>query len=237
MKIPYWRMLINACGNLPAYQQLKDTPLKRMVVYILLLLVIFGIVPFFSMIFLPGYENWSIPDMTIQNGVLSSTVDQPYTINDEPEFTVILDTTGTVEDLDEGKIGMIIGESSVIVKRRAYETREYDFSAVEEFTITKSSLKNILRVLIIVGLLIGLLAYGVFLVGYFFFISLFGMLFQKMFKTHLRYQQLWVVCVFAYTPVIILGILLNLVGVIFMFRNTLLYLVFLGVIIRSLPYQ
>jgi hypothetical protein len=78
-----------------------------------------------------------LPEITINDGEVSSPVDQPY-VHDWEEFVFILDTTGSITSLDEYKNGVLITKRTIFVKsieNGRIKTEEYDLSMVTSLNI------------------------------------------------------------------------------------------------------
>jgi hypothetical protein len=73
----------------------------------------------------------------ITQGHLSTTLPEPVALGDS-RFAFILDTTGRTNNLLPFKSAVFVSETKAIVKKNSFETREYNFSALPDFSITSS---------------------------------------------------------------------------------------------------
>jgi hypothetical protein len=95
-----------------------------------------------------------MPAITINQGIVSADVEQPYRWSDpsDPSFVLVIDTTGAtnVDDLDKG---VLLTESQLHVKRSAYETRTFELREVEHFSVDSTRLMGWARPLQVVLML------------------------------------------------------------------------------------
>jgi len=87
---------------------------------------------------LPKLLAGQIPDidLTIRNGLASTTVRQPFVAGDG-KFIFILNTTGKLEDLDKYPAGILILEDRIVAKKDTADVRIYPLKDFPDGTFTK----------------------------------------------------------------------------------------------------
>lgn len=87
-----------------------------------------------------------LPPVSIrmQGGRFSTNLPPPLTLGDR-EFAVLVNPSGTINDLAPYQTGLLVTETHAIFKKSAFETRMFDFSAVPDFTLTSSQVMDYLR--------------------------------------------------------------------------------------------
>src|SRR5688572_25888458 len=97
----FLRQLVSLCSSFRAYREVCDQPLTSSIKYLVKLMLLLGVIMMVT--FIPvllaaigRFSDWAeatLPDFTIENGVVKTDVTQPYVSGDK-NFRVILDTTG-----------------------------------------------------------------------------------------------------------------------------------------------
>lgn len=79
-----------------------------------------------------------LPNININNGVVSFDKPSPYIINDDKTGRpiIIFDTSGKYTSLEGQEAQLLLTESKFIYRKDRFETREYDLSNVPEFSLT-----------------------------------------------------------------------------------------------------
>lgn len=156
-----------------------------------------------------------VPEITIQDGKVSSPVPQPY-IQQGEEFTFILDTTGQTTALEAPR-GMLLTATELIYRKSAVETRRYSLAQIKALTITPPIVEAWMAmaqqwlwvavgVAAFAGLWIAKLAQVLFW-------SLLGLLVRAVFKRAVSYRGLFNVGVYALTVPMVLEAALVLAGI------------------------
>lgn len=180
-----------------------------------------------------------MPIIKIHNGEVSIDQPSPHFIRDPQsnKILAIIDTSGQITSLAKTRALVLLTKDKLYVRRSAKEVRVYDLKRVDNREITKTFLYHILNFAKAWGVV---LLYPILLiVSYLYRImqallyALFGMLvFAKITKASLNYQQLLRLSIIAVTPAIILGTVFNFFSIIFPYQwttyfvMTLLYLFF-----------
>ena len=99
----FLRTALRLCSGFRPYQEIRDVPFFSSVKYLLKLMTVLALALVLTMIpaLLAAIDQFAdladqhLPPMTIEDGRVSTAVDQPYTTG-TPAFRIIVDTTGTV---------------------------------------------------------------------------------------------------------------------------------------------
>jgi hypothetical protein len=78
-----------------------------------------------------------LPEISIQDGEVSSPAEQPY-IHEWEEFVFVLDTTGSITSLDDYQNGVLITKKSIIIRtieNGRVKTEEHDLSMLTSLNI------------------------------------------------------------------------------------------------------
>ena len=160
------------------------------------------------------WVNEKLPEITVKNGILSADCSQPFSI-EEGSWTLIIDTTGTINDLSEHDRGILLKRNEILYKENEYAQRKYDISQMKDFTLNQDTIKPMKKVALRV---LGPILLAVFVFYFFiskiihaFFFSLSGLIFNKIAKGELNYQDIFKISIAALTPSFILAVLLEIV--------------------------
>jgi hypothetical protein len=175
-----------------------------------------------------------LPEVQIVDGVVSTSVTEPYFYGDE-NFIFIIDTTGGTTAVDVSyQQGILLAKNKVILKLSTIETREYDLSKIKSFTLDKEALKSWQKSS-------SRLALPVLLVGFFFyllvikgiqilFFSVIALIINNNIQANLKYENLFNISLFALTPPVLFTTVFTVFGFRFPFFGffyVIIYLIFL----------
>lgn len=131
------------------YKKIARQKLSATFFYFLLLLFLVSVATASSSFFYVKSElervvHWAekhLPPITVRNGELSSTVEQPYTVAD-PQFVFILDTTGKVTRFDpQVRQGVLVMKDRVIIKREGSENQDFLLNWIRELNLDAPTLR------------------------------------------------------------------------------------------------
>jgi hypothetical protein len=171
-----------------------------------------------------------VPEITITDGQVSIQEPQPYYIRDPDSNDVlaVIDTTGTITSLEEPNAFCLLMKTKVMWRKSDFETRSFDLSQVESFTLDRDRIMDFLSV---VGKFLAVIMYPfVLLSSYVYRIiqaliyAAIGLLFASACKVSLSYGALLRLAVAAMTPCMIIKTVLGLAGVYVPCVASLLYL-------------
>jgi len=152
----------------------------------------------------------NIPKIEITNGEVTADVSQPF-VKEMEDFVMIIDTTGQTMEIDKKyKTGVLLTKNKIIVKNDEVRSQEFDLSKIQKFQVTKESFKKVSKyfVLALIPFVIGIQFV------YFFFAkiaqSVVAGIVVMIAKPGLRFVNVLNVCIYAVTPVSLLGLLMTL---------------------------
>ena len=106
----------------------------------------------------PSFESFleQIPSVSIENGLVTTDAIEPYYLQatGEPEILFVIDTTGEVTSLgSEVEEGLLLTRDTLYFKRSQFETREFDLSQIESFSIDGSIIRGWMKPLALLSVL------------------------------------------------------------------------------------
>ena len=176
-----------------------------------------------------------LPPLQIEQGVLTTDVQQPYVIRlpemDEP--FLVIDTRGTPAGEDEFQAPVVLQADRMIIDNQG-EVRSYPFEHISQFTLNKAELSAWVDTMM--GY-VKLLAYVPLLVSEFIYRALQvviyavgGLVFAAWLKVRLPYGVLLRLTCVALTPSLLLGLLVSGLGLNYGLMSLVLFLVSQGYI-------
>jgi hypothetical protein len=178
------------------------------------------------------------PTVTIRKGTASTEEPQPYFIRDEKtgKPLMIIDTTGGISTLKGTTASILLTGKSLIVRKDANETRTFDLSTVDNFTVGKTDLYNLMDMLedwfaVMIfpfALLFSFIFHSIEVLIY----AAAAALFLRRSSSSLPFRALFRLAVISITPVMIVGTVLFMAGVevpywwLFSFMLVMIYLYF-----------
>jgi hypothetical protein len=159
------------------------------------------------------------PAITIKNGVVSSPVQQPFTIDDKktgkPIF--VLDTTGKITSIDETPAIILLTTNKLIYRDpNQSQVRIVDLSKTQYFYIDQAKIQGWMNAF---STWFAVAAFPLALLGSFIYrliqiliYALIGMAFAAMFKVKLEFPTLMRIAAVAITPVVAADTLVWLTG-------------------------
>jgi hypothetical protein len=185
-----------------------------------------------------------IPEISITNGELSISEAEPYYIKvpDSEEVLVVIDTTGTIETLEDANAPCLLTKNKITWRKSEFETQTLDLSQIEEFSLNSDDVmgwvRTISKFLVVMTYPAALLGSYVFRIVQALLYGVVGLLFGLLFKAKLSYESLVRLAVVAMTPCMLVKTILGMAdihlpraGLIFL-MVTLAYL-FLAVKVNS----
>lgn len=160
-----------------------------------------------------------VPTITITDGEASIDEPQPYYIR-EPEtekVIAIIDMTGGITSLADTEAKALLTRTQVVLEQNEVETRTYDLSQIEEFTLDQERINGWLatakKYAVPALYPLALLISFVFRIVQVLLYAVVGLLFASLVKSRRGYGQLVRLAVVAVTPCIIIKTLLGIFDV------------------------
>lgn len=163
-----------------------------------------------------------VPPITIEDGVLSADVEQPYYIVEDPDdptsaVIAVIDTTGQFNSLEDVDAPILITAEKVYHRENANKTETFEFSGIDGFQMNRDDVHSwggrLARwawVLIFPFGFIGSFVYRLIQV---LVAALVGLIIASAVKRTLSYGALIRLSAVAITPAIVFGTVLVLLGV------------------------
>jgi len=175
-----------------------------------------------------------VPTIRITNGEASIDEPQPYPIKDPKsgEILVLIDTTGSINSLDQTEALVLVTKTELIARKSDVETRTFSFAGVENLTLNQQIIEGWLNIAktFLVAMIYPFVVLGSFMfriVQALIYAAL-GILFAKWRKVELPYGALLRLSVTAVTPAIIAKTLLGVGGVHLPFAGLWYFLAAMG---------
>ncbi len=177
-----------------------------------------------------------LPEIRIENGVVSTDVQEPFII-EEKDFIFIIDTTGKITTVDPSyKQGILLTRNKLIHRQSEIETRAYDLSKIKSFTVNKEAMERWRKAssrfafpfLVVILFPYYVVAKQIQIL----FFSLIALIANTATKANLKYENLFNISLFALTPPVLLATIFNLAGLriplfLSVFLYTVIYIIFL----------
>ncbi|NNJ70534.1 MAG: DUF1189 family protein [Kiritimatiellales bacterium] len=186
-----------------------------------------------------------IPEIQIQNGLVSINKPQPYYIKDSRGLPVaIIDTTGSMNYIDDESVKVLLTETRLIVRRGRHLYNTFNLDMVESLYLDKHAINGWVNTL---RNSVAPLSYGIFLMlSYIFavmvllFASVAGLIIASVMHSNLSFSTALRIATVAVTPAIIFITISASAGLqiptIVFTGITLLYL-FLGIKACTINYE
>lgn len=158
----------------------------------------------------------AVPQLRIENGRVSSQVQQPYVWENE-EFAIILDTTGAVTRLDsEYEQGVLITERKLFVRRSPTESREYDLSQFPDLVLNDAAWDEWIGTIrswiwVVVATSTFLWLWVLKLIHVLIWSTL-GLLVAPLLQRKLTFRALWNISIYALSAPLLYDLALNILG-------------------------
>lgn len=185
----------------------------------LLLLVIVCSIPLMIAI-VTGFENFmkndgkyiinQLPEITFSNGTASMDKESPYFIKSkagETLFVIDLSDSAGITEL-QGSAKVLLTKNKLIAQQKENETRTYDLSKVQNFTLNAQKIYGWIGYAWIGYVII----FAVMIVFFYIyrlvqalFNALIGLIISSILKINLDYSSLLYICMVAITPVAVLA--------------------------------
>ncbi len=167
------------------------------------------------------YEEFStkfypqIPEMTIKNGELTTPEKRPYLIKDPKKDAVvaIIDTSGKYQTLDKSSAEILVTKHAIFYQNKSKLGRSHEFDSDLNLEIKPVQLESKLK---IIFNWMWILVFPVFILVSFTYrivqsalYAIIGEIFAHILKIPLTYGEIFKISIFAITPAIIIGTLLD----------------------------
>ncbi len=179
------------------------------------------------------------PVITIKNGVTSIDKPSPYIIKDDETGNdlMIFDMSGENTSLENTEAQLLLTASTFIYRKSAMETREYDLSNINDFSLTHEKIRswaeigNYISILLYLLIIPCALLYRMFLVLIY---SLVGLIIQAILQTKYSFGKIYHLAVIAITPAFVADKLLGYFDIDFFGWSLLCFMISIGYLFFAL---
>jgi hypothetical protein len=178
-----------------------------------------------------------IPELVVKDGKLSTPQPRPYFINiagdeDHSHLTMVIDTTGQYQDLQQTHTNFLITENKIITQKNANEIRINTFPKNLNLTIIPKDINIIIKRIISYAWVVFFITM-VFLSFVFRLIqaiiySLLGEIFAMLFSTRIAFVSMMQISLVAITPAVVIDTVLTVFNI--HFQQQLLYYFLLSIL-------
>lgn len=220
----FWMKIVSSVEGIKHYEDVLKETTGKAVLYLLLISLLFGAVgslreAFEANVgiseFMKVYKD-KCPNFELKNGELNVDGSMPIVLEDADNYVVIDTTNSTNPDiLDSHNKGILLLKDKMIQKKNGVQTEVTDFKSLQEFTINKNIVNRYLpfaKVIIPLIFLWNILGY--FLGGLLssLLLALFALIINGIFKTKLKYGQLYSLSIYALTASFIINTLFKILN-------------------------
>ena len=154
----FFKDMSDSAINFSRYRYFANLPWKRVITYLLLMVLVLGIPVLLSIAYdfqrdmtkVIEQFNKNAPDFVLKNGELTVAGEMPLVYESgNQDSAIIIDTSGETDSsvLDDYEQGFFIEKTKLVFKRDSLETQEYHFSALKELELEKADVVDILSYL------------------------------------------------------------------------------------------
>lgn len=215
-KFSFWMKIVSSVQGIKHYEHVLKEAAGKAVLYLLLISLLLGAIGTVRGAievndgiskFIKIYND-KCPNFELENGELSVDGDMPIVLSEDEENYIVIDTTNNTNPdvLDSYSEGILILKDKMIQKN-GIQTQVTDFKSLQEVTINKNIVN---RYLPFANAIIPFLFLGNIL-WYFLggilssvFLALFALIINGIFKTKLKYGQLYSLSIYALTTPLII---------------------------------
>ncbi len=222
----FWRKIIGSVEGIKHYEYvLKDT-VGKSIIYLLLIALLLGTIGSIRGAIDTNngisesikIYNDKCPNFEIKDGKLSVEGKMPLVLSQDKDYYFVIDTTNSINPdvLNSYSKGLLILKDKMIEKQSRGQTQVIDFKTFQGTTINKNMLNKYLPLikLVIPFIFIGNIL-GYFLGGLLsaLFLALIALIINSIFKTELKYGQLYSLSIYALTTPLIIDVIFKIFSV------------------------
>ncbi len=222
----FFQAVFKSCFDFSFYKSIKNQNFWRSLGYLSMLMLIAAIVISTAanyylhsiVVEAQGLFDKDFPNITIKKGIVSIDANQPF-IYENTEIHFILDPKIEAAPLQntENKTLLLVGKNFIAFREKnEIETNVYDLSKIDDLHITKETAKKITNIfywiiapIILIVIFLGFLLFRLLQILLF---SLIGLIFNKILKANLTYQNIINICTFSITGPILISMLMDFAG-------------------------
>ncbi len=246
----FFKDMSDSAINFSQYRYFANLPWKRVITYLLLMVLVLGIPVLLSFAYdfqrdmtkrIEQFDR-TAPDFVLMNGELTVAGDMPLVYESENhDSAIIVDTSGKTDSsvLDEYEQGFFIEKTKLVYKQNSLEKQEYHFSALKDLELEKADVANMLSYLKPMSMMIifwGLIYFIFAKICTVSILSLVTLLFSGIQNCGLNYGQSFKITVYAITIPTLFQSLQNIIAPGFVYGWSIYYsiaVIYLWFAVRS----
>lgn len=225
-KLNFWTKIISSVEGLKHYEDVLKETVGKSVLYLLLIALLFGTIGSIrgavdfnnktSNLIQMYNDKW--PNFELKDGELTVEGNMPMVLSEDKDYYVMVDTTNNTNPdvLDSYSKGLLILKDKIIEKQNATQTQVIDFKSLQGMTINKDVVNNYLPLVKIITpfIFIGTILWY-FIGGLLSALCLasIALIINAIFKTDLKYGQLYSLSIYALTTPLIIDMILKILSI------------------------
>lgn len=224
-KLSFWMKIVSSVQGIKHYENVLKETTGKAVLYLLLISLLLGAIGAIRGAievndgisrFIKIYND-KCPNYELKNGELSVDGSMPIVLSEDEDNYIVIDTTNNTNPdvLDSHSNGILLLKDKMIQKKNGIQTEVTDFKSLQEVTINKNIVNRYLPFakIIIPFIFLGNIL-GYFLGGLIssLFLALFALIINGIFKTKLKYGQLYSLSIYALTTPLIINTLFKILN-------------------------
>lgn len=225
-KLSFWSKIVHSIKGIKHYDVVVKEKAGKAITYLLLFALLIGSIGAIRGVvetnneiskFISAY-NEKCPNFEIKDGELSVEGDQPVVLSQDSKYYFVIDTTGSTSPdvLNSYNEGILVLKDKFIEKKNALETQTFEFKSLQGTTITKGLVNNYLplaRVILPVIFIGNILRYFIGGLISALILALFALIINEIFKTQLKYGQLYSISIYALTAPMLFDVILQILNI------------------------
>lgn len=234
-RLNFFKRIYYSAAGFDNYRHFISQRIGKSVIYLLLLSLILGLIgliqPFIMFNKLMDEVivdiDKSLPDFTLENGKLHVEGKMPIII--EGATTIIIDTSGNTDEsiLSKYDSVILITQDKMIQKNFA-STQDTNFSVFAGVKMNKENIKKMLPIMKGLSIFIFIIMPFFVIAGRFisaFAVSIIGIIVNSSKNLNLPYRDIFAISAHSLTVPLLIGIILDLVGIPMLYSTVIFYLI------------
>lgn len=225
-KLNFWTKVISSVEGIKHFKDVLKETVGKSVLYLLLIALLLGVVGSIrgavdfnnetSKLIQMYNDKW--PNFELKDGELTVEGNMPMVLSQDNDNYVIVDTTNNTSPdvLNSHSKGLLILKDKMIEKKNEVQTQVIDFKSFQGMTINKDVVNNYLPLIKVITpfIFIGTILWY-FLGGLLsaLLLALFALIINAIFKTDLKYGQLYSLSIYALTTPLIIDVIFKIFSI------------------------
>lgn len=225
-KLNFWMKIVSSVQGIKHYEDVLKETVGKAVLYLLLISLLLGAVGSIRGAidtnngiskFIEVYND-KCPNFELKDGELNVEGNMPMVLAKEQDYYFVIDTTNSTSPdvLNSYSNGILILKDKLIQKKNEVQTQVIDFKSLQGMTINKDVVNSYLPVVKIILPLIfigNILWYFIGSLLSALFLALFALIINAIFKTGLKYEQLYSISIYALTTPLLIDMVFKIFSI------------------------